>query len=314
MNDVRRILTYWRTSLADGALGEGTFTQADRKRFFDVPNEARKSGVLPGQMVERLFRGQASAKAVGIRFWPLVTARKSSHGAARAGGLPEIVAPVVTEAVVDRAGRITPMRNVLARDLLTPLATGEFAIGSVDALDAFLTGCPLPEMMIEDSWKDYFGHCRRMLDAVAPGWPEGDADYRPVGTGLLELTDDANATVRGILDLYDKLLTDNPEAPLLAQIAQPRHSAGTPDPRIEEAFARRLGHSNVRFPLRDLAGTAAYAVARARRKKVEMLFAHLKRHLRLRRLRLRGLAGATEEFLLAATAQNLKRLVKLTTA
>lgn len=45
-----------------------------------------------------------------------------------------------------------------------------------------------------------------------------------------------------------------------------------------------------------------------------MLFAHLKRHLRLRRLRLRGLAGATEEFLLAATAQNLKRLVKLTTA
>ena len=45
---------------------------------------------------------------------------------------------------------------------------------------------------------------------------------------------------------------------------------------------------------------------------VEMLFAHLKRHLKLRRLRLRGLAGATEEFLLAATAQNLKRLVKLT--
>jgi len=47
------------------------------------------------------------------------------------------------------------------------------------------------------------------------------------------------------------------------------------------------------------------------RKKVEMLFAHLKRHLNLRRLKLRGLAGANEEFLLAATAQNLKRLVKL---
>lgn len=74
----------------------------------------------------------------------------------------------------------------------------------------------------------------------------------------------------------------------------------------------RLVDEDARQSVRDLASTAAYAVARARRKKVEMLFAHLKRHLKLRRLRLRGLAGATEEFLLAATAQNLKRLVKLT--
>ena len=74
----------------------------------------------------------------------------------------------------------------------------------------------------------------------------------------------------------------------------------------------RLVDEDARQSVRDLASTAAYAVARARRKKVEMLLAHLKRHLKLRRLRLRGLAGATEEFLLAATAQNLKRLVKLT--
>ena len=61
---------------------------------------------------------------------------------------------------------------------------------------------------------------------------------------------------------------------------------------------------------RDLSSTDAYAVSRRKRKKVEMLFAHLKRHLGLTRLRLRGLSGATEEFTLAATAQNLKRLAK----
>jgi hypothetical protein len=33
-----------------------------------------------------------------------------------------------------------------------------------------------------------------------------------------------------------------------------------------------------------------------------MLFAHLKRHLGFERLRLRGLSGARDEFLLAATA------------
>ena len=52
--------------------------------------------------------------------------------------------------------------------------------------------------------------------------------------------------------------------------------------------------------------------ARRDRKKVEMLFAHLKRILRLGRLRLRGPRGAQFEFTFAAIAQNLRRLAKLT--
>jgi hypothetical protein len=47
------------------------------------------------------------------------------------------------------------------------------------------------------------------------------------------------------------------------------------------------------------------------RRKVEMLFGHMKRHFRFTRLKLRGLAGATEEFLLVATVQNLRRLVRM---
>ena len=42
-----------------------------------------------------------------------------------------------------------------------------------------------------------------------------------------------------------------------------------------------------------------------------MRFAHMKRILRLDRLRLRGLSGARDEVLLTATAQNLRRLAKL---
>ena len=51
--------------------------------------------------------------------------------------------------------------------------------------------------------------------------------------------------------------------------------------------------------------------SRYQRKKVEMLFAHLKRILKLDRLRLRGPNGARDEFHLAATAQNLRKLAKL---
>jgi hypothetical protein len=61
---------------------------------------------------------------------------------------------------------------------------------------------------------------------------------------------------------------------------------------------------------RKIATTPRYRQSRRDRKKVEMLFAHLKRILRLDRLRLRGLSGARDEFLLAATAQNLRKMAK----
>lgn len=61
---------------------------------------------------------------------------------------------------------------------------------------------------------------------------------------------------------------------------------------------------------RAIAKTDAYQQSRKDRKKVEMLFAHLKRILKLDRLRLQGLSGAKDEFLMAATVQNLRRMAK----
>jgi len=70
-------------------------------------------------------------------------------------------------------------------------------------------------------------------------------------------------------------------------------------------------HEGARDLARDLSETDAYLTSRRERKKIEMLFAHLKRILRLDRLRLRGPNGAKDEFLLAATAQNLRKMAKL---
>lgn len=76
---------------------------------------------------------------------------------------------------------------------------------------------------------------------------------------------------------------------------------------------RKIGRSlyeQSRAVARQLAETASYRQSRKDRKKVEVLFAHLKRILKLDRLRLRGRRGARDEFLLAATAQNLRRMAK----
>jgi Transposase DDE domain len=87
--------------------------------------------------------------------------------------------------------------------------------------------------------------------------------------------------------------------------------------KLPRPVARKIPrsiHEGVRDVVRDIAKTEAYRTSRCQRKKVEMLFAHLKRILKLDRLRLRGPNGARDEFHLAATAQNLRKLAILVPA
>ena len=87
---------------------------------------------------------------------------------------------------------------------------------------------------------------------------------------------------------------------------KPRCCPNAPARKISRSI-----HEGARDLARDISKTEAYATSRRERKKIEMLFAHLKRILKLDRLRLRGPNGARDEFHLAATAQNLRKLAKL---
>jgi hypothetical protein len=82
-------------------------------------------------------------------------------------------------------------------------------------------------------------------------------------------------------------------------------------PKVPLRRIQRSIYEEARDVARALAKTEAFERSRHDRKRVEMLFAHLKRILRLGRLRLRGPRGAQFEFTLAAIAQNLRRLAKL---
>jgi transposase len=70
-------------------------------------------------------------------------------------------------------------------------------------------------------------------------------------------------------------------------------------------------YEGARDMAREIARSSEGRSSRRLRKKIEMLFAHLKRILKLDRLRLRGPNGARDEFTLAATAQNLRKMAKL---
>lgn len=79
-------------------------------------------------------------------------------------------------------------------------------------------------------------------------------------------------------------------------------------PNAKVRRIQRSVYEAARDVARAIAKTEEYQLSQRQRKKPEMLFAHLKVPLNLRRLRLRGLSGAKDEFLMAATVQNLRRL------
>ncbi len=81
-------------------------------------------------------------------------------------------------------------------------------------------------------------------------------------------------------------------------------------PKTPARKIHRSIHEDARDVARQQATTKAYLQSRRDRKKVEMLFAHMKRILKVDRLRLRGPTGASDEFVLTATAQNLRRMAQ----
>ena len=102
-------------------------------------------------------------------------------------------------------------------------------------------------------------------------------------------------------------------APAQSREATPAQCHGCPQKKLcTAAPARRLfvhWHEPARQKVRALVGTPAYERSRRARYRIEALFAELKQRMRLSHVRLRRLWNVAEQFQLAATAQNIKRLV-----
>jgi transposase len=136
-------------------------------------------------------------------------------------------------------------------------------------------------------------------------WDEQANEYRCPRGEPLRSEWRAFKTPRSHVTLADTVIYRSSQRACADCSLKPRCCPHTPMRKI----ARSL-YEKSRAVARRLAETAAYRQSRKDRKKVEVLFAHLKRILKLDRLRLRGRRGARDEFLLAATAQNLRRMAK----
>lgn len=136
-------------------------------------------------------------------------------------------------------------------------------------------------------------------------WDEQADEYRCPQGHVLRNQWRAFKNLRTHITKADTIIYRSSQSDCATCQMKPRCCPNTPVRKIARSV-----HESAREVARDIAKTAVYKQSRKDRKKVEMLFAHLKRIMKLDRLRLRGLSGARDEFLLAAAAQNLRRMAK----
>jgi IS5 family transposase len=173
---------------------------------------------------------------------------------------------------------------------------GDSAYGSADML-----GWLVDERGIEPH-VTVFDKSARKDDTFA----REDFNYDPAGDVYICPDGKALTTTGTLVNDGETLLYRARKADCDACALRPRCCPNTPARKVPRSV-----HEKARDIARAIANSWEGRTSRRLRKKVEMLFAHLKRILKLDRLRLRGPNGARDEFVLAATAQNLRKLAKL---
>lgn len=256
--------SYWRDSLADSDLGRGGVAKRDLDQHLQRPVSEFLAGRLDAKLTASLFEDEVDdADTVAVVLRPYVYERSLIHGKSSQNGLPDIVTPIVTKAVVDRQGRLFPLDfTVVPRDILEPLDRGALSVGTIEELDAWLTKHPRSAVARtsensedddwhQETWSAFLSHVEQLVADVTKNWPDQTAPYLKTADCLLLKESERGGASIHILPLYDHLQLANPAAPLFDRFASEAELPVTPCMAENAGFTLRLGHASDTFPLSD---------------------------------------------------------------
>ncbi|MGO0790735.1 DEAD/DEAH box helicase [Herbaspirillum seropedicae] len=256
---------YWRICLADADLGKAALKKADLEKLILRPADELQRGRISAELTQEFFKQSAAdTDEIEITIRPYLYYSFLEHGRTRSSGVPEFVTPVVSQAVLDREGRIYPNKNtVIPRDILEPLDRGSFAIGAVTDMDTWLSEHDVPgfdkqsvgerdldEWHLE-RWQKYLDHCKGMLNEVAAGWPEEGEPFRIDDRWTIVKDSDVIGASIHILALYDNIRVQTPSSPLFEKYTSEDLELPEPCLPSNSGFSLRLGHSSDTHPLAD---------------------------------------------------------------
>lgn len=255
---------YWRNSLADSNVGKGGLRTSDTKGFHKVSHQAVQRGVVPHDIVKACFDGERrDVAAVEVVFRPKVYLPRLEHLKRRESGL-DCVTPIIATARLARDGRLYPIAAMVPRDILEPLVTGSFSIGSTKDQDSYLTrspidpipfqedGDPVDEAIFLEKWTKFLDDCDRLLKDLGRNGMDLDdegGDFELGEYGFL-LKKDSIFASKHILDLYDHIWQTDPNAPLFERFACVTPT--DPEPCLngfDAAFAAHLAHASDTYAL-----------------------------------------------------------------
>jgi len=254
---------YWRICLADADLGKGALRKTDLKKLKPRPADELQNGRIDGELTQEFFKNiDQDVDEVEITIRPYIYYSHLEHGKARSNGIPEIVTPIVSQAVLDRQGRIYPNKNtVIPRDILEPLDKGSFVVGAVTELDAWLANHDVPtfdkqaigerdpDKWHHERWLAYLNYCKAMFNKVTPNWPEKNSTFQMDDRWVIVKDSDVVGVSTHILALYDNIRSQAPTSSLFERYAS--ENVESPEPCLAPnfGFSLRLGHSSNTHPL-----------------------------------------------------------------
>jgi hypothetical protein len=256
---------YWRICLADADLGKGALKRTDIEKLNLRPGIELQHGRVGAELIQEFFQqtGQ-DVDEVEITIRPYIYYSRLEHGRASSSGIPEVVTPIVSQAVLDRQGRIYPNENtVIPRDILEPLDKGSFTVGAVTDLDAWLTDHDVPKFDKQtigkrdtdewhhERWLAYLDYCKAMFNKVAAGWPEETAPFQMDECWAIVKDSDVVGASTHILALYDNIRSQAPSSPLFERYTSENVESPEPCLSPNSGFSLRLGHSSDTHPLAD---------------------------------------------------------------
>ncbi len=257
---------YWRISLLDAGSGKGAFK--DNKSLLEErkqpPLSEIKTGQLSRELTDELFFGEPKdALTVSIIIRPQVYVARLLHGKAPVAGIPSTITPIISNANIDRDGRMYPAATFIARDLLEPLDRGSYSIGDVSTLDTFLTTNSFSvlyedydeaianeqsrEDWFKSKWQEYTKYYEKLLSEVADN--DALSSEFELAHYFFIVKKEVISPSMHIRALYADIIKNKPSAPLFE-----RYSSDTihpPEPCIQpnSLFSERLAHSGNKFSL-----------------------------------------------------------------
>lgn len=251
---------YWRNSLADAELATGALPATHDNLYWQSTKEL-ELGIVDNHRVVAFFQGiDPEQETLEVTIRPFVFALRREHGKKR-GNLPEMVAPIVVKANMDRSGKLYPEPlSSLARDLLEPQERAAMTIAALEDVDQELNDRPVngyarpaadkaEEFDYAKAWTEFLAGCRQLLANTAGDWPGDAMPFKQRDGWLIGKIDDSGGSSLHILPLYDHMRSTKTVPPLFAQYA------AEPDPELEPClspnagFAARLAHASDKYPL-----------------------------------------------------------------